>query len=231
MPYLRIFDPREGSHEEELKKTRMVIGRQDDADIRLDHPTVSRLHSLLLKSGDGYVIDDYQSMAGTLVNNNRIDHATLNHGDSIQIGLFVLEFRTDDAVRRASLALGSDSGLMRRMRMQFRMLPAGITLRYRSLGVQSSDLFSPGDTLRVGGGGILVTSRQPPAEGSCIEVELTWPNGKAKTFLGEVLAVLEGEELPGMCVKLHSVEGQRHMNVVNDARRGSWQAPDRGRRG
>ncbi|MCX7934801.1 MAG: FHA domain-containing protein, partial [Planctomycetota bacterium] len=99
MPYLRIYHPEEGkSTEEDLRKTRIVIGRQKGVDILLDHPTVSRLHALMLKKGDGYVIDDYQSLAGTIVNNQRISSVELKHGDTIQIGLFVLEYRTDDNV-------------------------------------------------------------------------------------------------------------------------------------
>ncbi len=226
MPYLRIYHPEEGrSIEEELRKTRIVIGRQKGVDILLDHPTVSRLHALMLKKGDGYVIDDYQSLAGTIVNNQRISSAELRHGDTIQIGLFVLEYRTDDGVRRASLVLASETAIMRRMRMKFRLLPRGVRLRYRAIYISPGDIFSPGDTLHVGEGGILVPSRQPLAEGSCVEVEIATPAGKPHTFLGEILLLLAKEEPPAMGIKLHNVESGRHAELLRDARRGSWQMP------
>ena len=226
MPYLRIYHPEEGvSTEEELRKTRIIIGRQKGVDILLDHPTVSRLHALLIKKGSGYVIDDYQSLAGTIVNGQRISTVELRHGDTIQIGLFILEYRTDDGVRRASLALASETAIMRRMRMKFRLLPRGVRLRYRAIYIDPGDIFSPGDTLHVGEGGILVPSRQPLAEGACVEVEIATPVGKPRTFLGEILMLLLNQDPPAMGIKLHNVESGRYAALLRDARRGSWQIP------
>jgi pSer/pThr/pTyr-binding forkhead associated (FHA) protein len=227
MPYLRIFDPVEGSRELDLRKTRVVIGRQPNVDLLLNHPSVSRLHALLLKSGDGYLLNDYNSLSGTLVNNNRVLQHTLAHGDCIQIGLYVLEYRTDDAERQASLTSSTDSAIMRQIRMSFRLLPAGIQAKWRAIAIAPDSIFSTGDTLHVGDGGILLLTKHPLPENSCLEMELTWPNGKTKTLMGEVKAVLEGGEVPGMCVKLHSIETQLHLDVIREAKRGSWLAPEK----
>jgi hypothetical protein len=69
------------------------IGRSRSADIRLDDPTVSRRHAVVVRTpeGDLRVLDD-RSMNGILVNGERKSEATLGHGDEISLGRVVLRF-------------------------------------------------------------------------------------------------------------------------------------------
>jgi pSer/pThr/pTyr-binding forkhead associated (FHA) protein len=71
------------------------IGRSVAADIRLDHPSVSRRHALIVSESDTTlrVLDD-RSLNGVFVNGEEIEWGKLEDGDELRIGrfqLFVLE--------------------------------------------------------------------------------------------------------------------------------------------
>jgi pSer/pThr/pTyr-binding forkhead associated (FHA) protein len=71
------------------------IGRSVAADIRLDHPSVSRRHALVISEPDASlrVLDD-RSLNGVFVNGDEIDWGKLEDGDELRIGryqLFALE--------------------------------------------------------------------------------------------------------------------------------------------
>jgi FHA domain len=71
------------------------IGRSVAADIRLDDPSVSRRHALVVSEPDESlrVLDD-RSLNGVFVNGEEIEWGTLADGDELTIGryrLFVLE--------------------------------------------------------------------------------------------------------------------------------------------
>jgi pSer/pThr/pTyr-binding forkhead associated (FHA) protein len=67
------------------------IGRSRSADIRLDDPTVSRRHAVVVRTpeGDLRVLDD-RSMNGILVNGEAVDWSPLADGDELQIGRYTL---------------------------------------------------------------------------------------------------------------------------------------------
>lgn len=67
------------------------IGRSSIADIRLDHPTVSRRHALvvLTDGGDLKALDD-RSLNGLFVNGERVEWAPLADGDELEIGRYRL---------------------------------------------------------------------------------------------------------------------------------------------
>jgi hypothetical protein len=77
------------------------IGRSRSADIRLDDPTVSRRHAVIVRTpeGDLRVLDD-RSMNGIYVNGEPVDWSPLGDGDELQIGrytLSVIESEIDSA--------------------------------------------------------------------------------------------------------------------------------------
>jgi hypothetical protein len=67
------------------------IGRSALADLRLDDPTVSRRHALIVRASDGGLraLDD-RSLNGLFVNGNRVDWAPLADGDELEIGRYRL---------------------------------------------------------------------------------------------------------------------------------------------
>jgi FHA domain-containing protein/zinc ribbon protein len=68
------------------------IGRSPQADVFLDDVTVSRTHAVLRKDGPGYVVEDRGSLNGTYVNRRRVEKATLEDGDEVQIGKYRLTY-------------------------------------------------------------------------------------------------------------------------------------------
>jgi hypothetical protein len=75
-----------------LESDRVEIGRSPDADVFLDDVTVSRVHAVLVKTDGAYAIEDTGSLNGTYVNRRRVESATLEDGDEVQIGKYRLTF-------------------------------------------------------------------------------------------------------------------------------------------
>jgi len=83
--------PNEGSRYL-LEAEETSAGRHPDSDIFLDDITVSRRHATIGRVDAGYEIRDVGSLNGTYVNHERVDQASIGHGDEIQIGRFILVF-------------------------------------------------------------------------------------------------------------------------------------------
>ncbi|MQA75486.1 MAG: FHA domain-containing protein, partial [Solirubrobacterales bacterium] len=66
------------------------IGRSGAADVRLDDPTVSRRHALVLDRGGAPVIADDRSLNGLFVNGERVEWAALSDGDELEVGRYRL---------------------------------------------------------------------------------------------------------------------------------------------
>ena len=79
------------THVIELSAGWSRIGRSRSADIRLDDPTVSRRHAVVVQTPEGElrVLDD-RSMNGILVNGEPVDWSPLGDGDELQIGRYTL---------------------------------------------------------------------------------------------------------------------------------------------
>ncbi|HEY3242663.1 MAG TPA: FHA domain-containing protein [Phycisphaerae bacterium] len=80
-----------------LSGARTIIGRNDDCDIRIPLPEISRRHAELLQSGDGLLLHDLGSANGTYVNNQRAQRHRLNPGDHLIVGPVVFTVQIDGA--------------------------------------------------------------------------------------------------------------------------------------
>lgn len=72
-----------------------VIGRGDQANLRLPDVGISRRHARLDFDGGQVVLTDLGSTNGTQVNGQKVAAVALNPGDMIQIGTTTLTFRVD----------------------------------------------------------------------------------------------------------------------------------------
>ena len=80
----RAFPLREGEN---------VVGRGTDANVRIDHPSVSRRHARVVVRGGRAVLEDLQSRHGTFVGGRRLDAAVeLRDGDVVGLGPVTLTF-------------------------------------------------------------------------------------------------------------------------------------------
>jgi hypothetical protein len=65
------------------------IGRSARADIRLDDPTVSRRHALVVRTREGEVrVLDDRSLNGVRINGDRVEWGSLADGDELAVGRF-----------------------------------------------------------------------------------------------------------------------------------------------
>src|SRR5947208_1214975 len=69
-----------------LEAGEILIGRKGDADVVLNNQHVSRHHAKLVKTADGYFLQDLGSTHGTFVNETRVEQHALRHGDRISLG-------------------------------------------------------------------------------------------------------------------------------------------------
>jgi DNA-binding winged helix-turn-helix (wHTH) protein len=73
-----------------------LLGRGEEASVRIDAPDVSRRHARLLVTEGGATLEDLGSKNGTLVGEMRIEGpAPLQDGDRIRLGGQLLVFRRD----------------------------------------------------------------------------------------------------------------------------------------
>ncbi|MBI4231562.1 MAG: FHA domain-containing protein [Planctomycetes bacterium] len=82
-----------------IGRTDFRIGRDKDNDLFLNETQVSRRHSVLARSADGFVLRDLGSTNGTYVNGRRITESVLADGDQIVIGATRLVFLVDQRPR------------------------------------------------------------------------------------------------------------------------------------
>ncbi|MHC5057734.1 MAG: DUF4388 domain-containing protein [Planctomycetota bacterium] len=82
----------------ELKRDRTYcLGRGSASDVFVNDSQASRQHADIVATDDGFRLVDLGSANGTYVNGEQVTEAMLAHGDEIQIGSHVLEFRLEDA--------------------------------------------------------------------------------------------------------------------------------------
>lgn len=71
-----------------------VIGRSDQADVKLEDPYASEFHLRLVSQDGSLTVSDLGSTNGTYVNGRRITTPTsLQRGDALQVGKTVMEVR------------------------------------------------------------------------------------------------------------------------------------------
>jgi pSer/pThr/pTyr-binding forkhead associated (FHA) protein len=72
---------------------RTTIGRSPDCEIFLDDVTVSRKHAVIVRTREGFRVEDQGSLNGTFLNRRRIESGELSDGDEVQVGKYRLTFR------------------------------------------------------------------------------------------------------------------------------------------
>lgn len=71
----------------------VIIGRDEDCDIRIKSPVVSREHCIIEQDSTGsLVLTDSESTSGTFVDEMKIDSVRLEDGLEVVIGPAVLKF-------------------------------------------------------------------------------------------------------------------------------------------
>jgi pSer/pThr/pTyr-binding forkhead associated (FHA) protein len=80
-----VFELRPGEH---------VLGRSEEAQVRLDAPGVSRRHARIVVTDDGATIEDLGSKNGTFVGERLLEAPkALHDGDRVRLGRQLVVFR------------------------------------------------------------------------------------------------------------------------------------------
>ncbi len=156
---IKQFDVEEGQ--------RLIIGRGDDAEIRIDNTAISRHHSAIeLQNGKPF-LQDLCSLNGTLVNGKKIDFIQIFEGDDIIIGKFNLVWSStlkgEESISTAAMPMdiedatiftsGKPTNVSKEKEFQLQILagkcePTTLPLAGRTsikLGkAPNSDIFTPG---------------------------------------------------------------------------------------
>lgn len=81
-----------------------TIGRDEDADVVIDNPGVSRTHAVVAYTDDRFVVRDAGSQNGISVNGRKVDEAELKDGDIVGVNKFKIHFRLTGGVPVEMLA-------------------------------------------------------------------------------------------------------------------------------
>jgi ABC-type multidrug transport system ATPase subunit/pSer/pThr/pTyr-binding forkhead associated (FHA) protein len=76
----------------ELDRPVVTLGRNNANTVHLDHPTVSRFHAKIIKTGSGFELVDDGSSNGSFINGVRITRQQLKPRDRITLGAIQLVF-------------------------------------------------------------------------------------------------------------------------------------------
>ncbi|MGB9856653.1 MAG: FHA domain-containing protein [Dictyoglomaceae bacterium] len=91
--YLIIKHGLERGKDFKIQKEETKIGRDEENDVVLTHPTVSRFHAKIIRDGENYFIEDLNSANGTFVNGIKVKKELLNDNDILQFGDIVCVFK------------------------------------------------------------------------------------------------------------------------------------------
>jgi Inner membrane component of T3SS, cytoplasmic domain len=92
MAYLHFITGPLAGKRAHLKAARITIGRARGNAIRIDEPTISPRHLVLLRDGDDYLAEIDGSRPPVALNGTQIVKARLNDGDKLQIGAVQVAF-------------------------------------------------------------------------------------------------------------------------------------------
>jgi pSer/pThr/pTyr-binding forkhead associated (FHA) protein len=82
--------PDNGDPPIQINRDITVIGRRDYCDIRIDHPSISKRHCVLVRTAGLLILRDLASTNGTKVKGQRIRWAALLPGDRVSVGGYKL---------------------------------------------------------------------------------------------------------------------------------------------
>jgi pSer/pThr/pTyr-binding forkhead associated (FHA) protein len=95
-PSRLVWEKPDGSRAEfPLEARPLIVGRDDEADIRVNEPLVSKAHARIEPRGGAYVVYDLGSTNLTRVNGEVVYERELRHGDEVRFARARCRFEED----------------------------------------------------------------------------------------------------------------------------------------
>lgn len=93
MPKLTLLLGRRVMQAYDFKQPSIVVGRDEETDVTIDNPSVSRRHAEIRLADEGWVVEDLGSSNGTYLKGHKISGArSIGLGDEIGFGKFSIIF-------------------------------------------------------------------------------------------------------------------------------------------
>jgi pSer/pThr/pTyr-binding forkhead associated (FHA) protein len=114
--------PLDGGSPIEIQKDVTLVGRKECCDLRLKHPSVSKLHALLVKTDGAMLFRDLGSTNGTKVNGQRARSGVLLPNDKLSIA--ACKFRVRMAGSEAEHVPGEHTEMIDRAELESPVMQA-----------------------------------------------------------------------------------------------------------
>jgi hypothetical protein len=89
----------------ELKPGVISLGRSEDNDFPIEHPSVSSSHCQIVITDTGATIKDLGSTGGTFVESTLVEEAVLQAGQTIHLGEVAMQFESDTPAVRPAVSV------------------------------------------------------------------------------------------------------------------------------
>jgi type II secretory pathway predicted ATPase ExeA/pSer/pThr/pTyr-binding forkhead associated (FHA) protein len=101
----RIYLTRKGKTlgEITLERPRLLIGRSEHNDLRINSNFISRHHAMFVRHGSATLLMDLNSTNGTFVNSRRVSNYVMMHDDIVSIGNHRMKFVHPEADRAVDM--------------------------------------------------------------------------------------------------------------------------------
>jgi pSer/pThr/pTyr-binding forkhead associated (FHA) protein len=201
----------------------LVLGRGEECDVPINHPSVSRIHAEIQPLGDGrYEIVDRESANGVRVNGVELPRTLLDARDMIELGDVVLKFIPEGDIYVPGPEDSQQPGAP--MLAGLGLLPAGGATRpFRDVPHRTKLAGIVGAVVLVVILGIILATR-----GSTPEPELTnaagEPADSAVRILSEAKALLDKGDIDGALKKANEIPAASNARKTADYRQiqGAW---------
>lgn len=135
----------------------ITVGRAPGCAVRLDDPSISRLHAVIRWQAGSWTIERKASFGAVLLNGQEVENAPLEGGEEITIGKFVLRLDMDQKAAEPSLgtpSVASDSGLYQEEDGRTRFVSSGANglFRFEPGSANVSEFLLEGDVALFGRG-------------------------------------------------------------------------------
>ena len=81
-----------------LKREKLIIGRSNEATLKLMHPSISRKHCVIEKQDKGYIARNISTTNPLFLNDQVISEKRLYSGDQLRMGTFSITFISDQPI-------------------------------------------------------------------------------------------------------------------------------------